>query len=448
MATTTTKTDQQTNSRPMPPPLKPAESKGQVAVIAPLRMAFPEVYKKEFEITETDWRALTDAVFPGARTIEAVGMALAYCKKRNLDIFKRPVHIVSIYSAALKKTVESVWPGINELRTTAMRTNNYAGMEKPEYGPMIKKVFGGGKVKRRNDHGDDYWAEEPTIELEFPEWCEITVHRFVQGHKVTFPGPRVYWLETYATKGHFSTLPNDMWEKRSNGQLEKCAEAAALRRAFPEEIGDDHVIEELGAFNRTEPVDITETGSVTVGKETPPEPTRESVKKESATPTSADTGQAAKTSPAAGGGDSTAKATPPDAKPEAAAQPEIKPKTGKRKTKAKPVTDVVDQNQAAGKETGPDDGAATEQEQAAAAGQPEKPEPLIFEPYKRAGDFFIFSDPFLEDPKRTPDEARQWEAFYRNYIKNMSEQGSPAAKEALASTIGLYSAVLAREKPE
>jgi len=42
-----------------------------------------------------------------------------------------------------------------------------------------------------------------------------------------------------------------MWAKRPRGQLEKCAEAAALRRAFPEEIGNEYAAEEVEgqAFN-------------------------------------------------------------------------------------------------------------------------------------------------------------------------------------------------------
>ena len=36
-----------------------------------------------------------------------------------------------------------------------------------------------------------------------------------------------------------------MWANRPVGQLEKCAEAGALRRAFPEEIGNDLTAEEM-----------------------------------------------------------------------------------------------------------------------------------------------------------------------------------------------------------
>jgi hypothetical protein len=40
-------------------------------------------------------------------------------------------------------------------------------------------------------------------------------------------------------------VPNEMWANRPVGQLEKCAEAGALRRAFPEEIGNALTAEEM-----------------------------------------------------------------------------------------------------------------------------------------------------------------------------------------------------------
>jgi len=40
-------------------------------------------------------------------------------------------------------------------------------------------------------------------------------------------------------------VPNDMWANRPVGQLEKCAEAGGLRRAFPEEIGNALTAEEM-----------------------------------------------------------------------------------------------------------------------------------------------------------------------------------------------------------
>jgi hypothetical protein len=43
-----------------------------------------------------------------------------------------------------------------------------------------------------------------------------------------------YWTENYATAGRDSDAPNAMWKRRPRGQIAKCAEAQALRKAFPE----------------------------------------------------------------------------------------------------------------------------------------------------------------------------------------------------------------------
>lgn len=199
----------------------------------PPRLPYHPIVEERFGVDKTAWKALVEAVFPSAKTPDAVVMALAYCKRRQLDVFKRPVHIVPIWDSAKGGYVETVWPGISELRTTAMRTGLYAGCEPTEFGPEITREFvwqdkkGGGKAT-----------------VVFPEWAMITVYRMVGSTRVPVPGPKVYWTENCATRGK-SDAPNDMWIKRPRGQLEKCAEAAALRRAFPEELGNEYAAEEM-----------------------------------------------------------------------------------------------------------------------------------------------------------------------------------------------------------
>ncbi len=197
-----------------------------IAIQAPRLPYHPAVAERFPGVDQGAWRVLTDAVFPAAERPESIIMALAYCKARNLDIFKKPVQIVPIYDKKRGGMVDTVWPGIAELRTTAMRTGSFAGFEDTEYGPMIEEKLGG-------------------VDVRYPEWAQCTVYRLVGGQRVAWVGPKTFWIETYATAKRDTKAPNSMWAKRPRGQLEKCAEAAALRRAFPEEIGNEYAAEEI-----------------------------------------------------------------------------------------------------------------------------------------------------------------------------------------------------------
>lgn len=221
-----------------------------VAVFQPPRLPYHQAIKERFGVEPSGWKALVEAVYPAAKTVDAVVMALSYCKARNLDPFKRPVHIVPMWSAkggddGKGGYVETIWPGISELRTTAFRTGNYAGCDEAEFGPPVEKTFSG-KVQVWKE-GKKVW-ETKEITLKFPEWCRMTVYRMLAGTKCRFVGPKVKWIEAYAALGK-SELPNDMWESRPEGQLEKCTEAAALRKAFPEELGNELTSDEM--FGRT-----------------------------------------------------------------------------------------------------------------------------------------------------------------------------------------------------
>jgi phage recombination protein Bet len=212
---------------------------------------------KAYSIEAPDWRVLVEQVFPSAKSVDAILLALAYCKKRNLDIYKRPVHVVPMWNSALGKMVETVWPGIAEIRTTAMRTRDYAGIDEVVFGPDRTEQFTG------TTHKGDKLQKSVT----FPEFASITVHRLDRGGVPRAYRAKVFWKETYATIGK-TDVPNDMWESRPYGQLEKCVEAAALRKAFPEELGSQYAAEEMEG--RT--IDVTPTQSLLTPPAAPPAP--------------------------------------------------------------------------------------------------------------------------------------------------------------------------------
>lgn len=204
----------------------------KVPALAPARLPYHPAVQERFGIDQASWRALTESLYPAAQTTEAIILVLSYCRARNLDPFKKPVHIVPIWDKKRRCLVETVWPGIAEFRTTAFRTGEYAGREATEFGPNVEQT----------------WTDEETgpFAVRFPEWAQVTVYRTVKNERRAFPGPRVYWLETFASMK--SGAPNAMWKKRPHGQLDKCAEAAALRAAFPEELGGEEAAEEVGGF--------------------------------------------------------------------------------------------------------------------------------------------------------------------------------------------------------
>jgi len=217
-----------------------------VATFKAPRLPYHPAIEERFGIDQASWKALVEAVFPLATSIDSVILALSYCRARKLDPFKRVVYIVPIWSKADGKMIDTVWPGIGELRTTAFRTGLYAGRDDAEFGPEITEKVG-------------------NVEVTFPEWCKVTVYRVCGGERRAFAGPKVYWMETYATRSRTDQSPNEMWGKRTRGQLEKCAEAAALRAAFPEELGDELTNEEAPGLLGRGPEDA---------KDITPRPTR------------------------------------------------------------------------------------------------------------------------------------------------------------------------------
>ncbi|MBN7138961.1 phage recombination protein Bet [Lysobacter enzymogenes] len=171
--------------------------------------------------------ALKSSLYPGASD-SSVDLVLAYCRAAGLDPMQKPVHIVPMWDGKTRQMRDVVMPGIGLYRTNAARTGEYAGMSKPVFGPMVTESLGGRDVT-------------------FPEWCEVTAYRRLpSGHIAEFTAQE-YWIENYAIKGgkDQDQSPNAMWSKRARGQLAKCAQAQALRMAFPEAVGAAPTAEEM-----------------------------------------------------------------------------------------------------------------------------------------------------------------------------------------------------------
>lgn len=172
---------------------------------------------------------LQTSLYPGAQ-LGSIKMVIDYCRASQLDPMQKPVHIVpmSVKVAGTRDKYEwrdVIMPGIGLYRTQAARSNAYGGITEPEFGPEVEREVGG-------------------VMVAYPQWCKVTVkRRLPDGTLAEFTAVE-RWLENYATAGRDSRAPNSMWKKRPYGQLAKCAQAQALRMAFPE-IGAMPTAEEM-----------------------------------------------------------------------------------------------------------------------------------------------------------------------------------------------------------
>jgi len=160
-------------------------------------------------------KTLQSSLYPGASP-ESIKMVISYCTAANLDPMQKPVHIVPMWDSKAQATRDVVMPGVGLYRTQAARSG-CAGISEPEFGEDVTENIGG-------------------VSITYPKWCRVTVRRRIATGEIVDFTARELWTENYAVKGgkEKSIAPNAMWAKRPYGQIAKCAEAQALRKAFPE----------------------------------------------------------------------------------------------------------------------------------------------------------------------------------------------------------------------
>lgn len=179
----------------------------------------PSVVARNLDVAQ--WNTLCNSLFPGAKS-DSVLMAVDYCRARGLDVMKKPCHIVPISVKQGESYVyrDVIMPGIYELRTTAMRTQLYLGHSPIEYGP-----------------------EEEIYDMLVPVWASMVVFRWNdRAARVTEFPISVLFREVVNLK---NGKPNQRWAKAPVQMMDKCLEAAGLRKAFPDEIGGTQTDDEM-----------------------------------------------------------------------------------------------------------------------------------------------------------------------------------------------------------
>lgn len=137
---------------------------------------------------------------------------ISIAKARGLDPILNQIHAVVRGKGDNAKVNFQV--GIDGFRLIAARTGEFAGRD--------ETVF---EYKAGTHH---------------PDRAKVTVYRFVNGQKCA-------WTATAKWDEYFPSQENQqfMWKKLPETMLEKCAEAKALRMAFPNDLSGLYVNEEM-----------------------------------------------------------------------------------------------------------------------------------------------------------------------------------------------------------
>jgi phage recombination protein Bet len=149
---------------------------------------------------------------------------VAQCRRTGLDPFVRQIHAVKRWDRQTDRNLMTIQVGIDGLRLIAERTGNYAPGQDTEY--LYDKA--GGLIK-----------------------ATAYVKKWVHGEWHVVPGSAL-WAEYCQTKK--DGAPMAMWAKLPHVMLEKCAEARALRRAFPQETSGLYIHEEMAQADSEPPV--------------------------------------------------------------------------------------------------------------------------------------------------------------------------------------------------
>lgn len=173
----------------------------------------------ELKIDKAKVELIKRTIAKGA-TDDELMMFLNVCKGLGLSPFIKHVHFVKRWDSKAGAEVGAVQVGIDGFRSIAESTGKYAGSD--------DIVF-----------GEDQDIEFNKTKLKVPSKATCTVYKIVEGQRYPFVAT-VRWDELYpGEKQGF------MWRKMPFGQLGKCAESSALRKAFPKVLGGVYTPEEM-----------------------------------------------------------------------------------------------------------------------------------------------------------------------------------------------------------
>lgn len=161
------------------------------------------------ESLESKVELIKRTVAKGA-TQDELEIFMHQCRKTGLDPLAKQIYFQKRINRKTNESTITIITGIDGYRLIADRTGKYAGNDDCEY--------------------DDFDNQ--------PKWAKATVYKIVDGQRCAFTA-------TARWKQYCPEFNDFMWKRMPHLMLGKCAEALALRKAFPAELSGVYTAEEM-----------------------------------------------------------------------------------------------------------------------------------------------------------------------------------------------------------
>ncbi len=167
---------------------------------------------------DDDKVALIKRTIAKGATDDEMALFLHQCKRTGLDPLARQIYFQKYNTRSGPQM--AIITGIDGYRLTADRTGLYAGNDDAEFNGVVN-------VTRYQN------------QFKAPKKATVTIWKIVGGQRCPFTASAL-WSEYYPGE-----KKGNMWQKMPMTMLAKCAEAKALRKAFPADLSGIYTRDEM-----------------------------------------------------------------------------------------------------------------------------------------------------------------------------------------------------------